>query len=51
MGLLDLMVVALMACRPDGGGASALDQANYLEVEIRSRITITAQRKLALFTL
>lgn len=28
----------------------ALNQVKYLEVEIRSRIIITAQRKLALFT-
>ncbi len=32
------------------GWRTALNQAEYLEVEIRSRITITARRKLALFT-
>ncbi len=33
------------------GWRAALNQVNCLEVEIRSRITITTQRKLALFTL
>lgn len=49
-----ITAVVLLDCKSFAelrvGWRTALNQAEYLEVEIRSRITITARRKLALST-